>query len=294
RYQILSNDSHAWLVGYEGGNLATLGNDQDGELGSGIGYERTSLDSVQVLLPSHASSVLVGPEEYWTAGAEATFVSSVEHALSAEFGAVALTVTGPDGAAVDAEVSVVGSFEQEELPGGAGELVLPAGSHTLRVSAPGMTDSEHEVTVTLGETTPLAVSLVASDAGAIGGTVSDGSGAPIAGAAVSVEGGEPVTTGTDGSYLISDLEIGTYTVTASADGFIAESVADVAVTAGTVSEVDFVLVSAPNVAVVGDYSSRMTDFLTAAQIPATSVGWEVMDDLASYDVVILNDPASIS
>jgi len=293
RYQILSNDSHAWLVGYEGGNLATLGSDEQGERGSGIGYERTSTGSVQVLLPSHGSSVLVGPEESWTAGAEAIFVAAVEHAVAAEFGTVALTVTGPDGAPLDAEVSVVGSFEHEELPGGTGELLLPEGTHTVLVSAPGMTDSEHEVTVTLGETTPLAVGLVASDAGAIGGTVSDVTGAPVAGAQVAVEGGEPVTTGSDGSYLISDLEVGNYAVTASADGFIADTVADVAVTAGTVTEVDFSLVSAPNVAVVGDYSDRLTDFLTAAQIPATSLGWEVMGDLASYDVVILNDPASI-
>ncbi|QDO88252.1 S8 family serine peptidase [Ornithinimicrobium ciconiae] len=293
RFQILTDDSHAWLVGYEGGNLATIGNDSDGARGSGIGYERTSTDSVQVLLPSHGASILVGPGVHWTAGAQEIFVAAVEHSLDAEFGTVAATVTGPDGAPLDAELSVVGSFEHADLPGGTGELILPAGTHTLRVSAAGMSASEHEVSVTVGETTTLAVTLEASDAGAIGGTVRDGSGAPIVGAEVSVEGAEPATTGTDGSYLISDLTVGSYTVTASADGFTAESVEDVAVTAGTVTTVDFALVSAPNVAVVGDYSDRLTDLLNAAQIPATAVGWEVMDDLASYDVVILNDPAAI-
>ncbi|WP_109474065.1 carboxypeptidase regulatory-like domain-containing protein [Ornithinimicrobium cavernae] len=292
RYPILTGSYHAWLEGYEGGTLATLGSDEDGARGTGIGYDRTSDDSVQVLLPSHSASVLVGPEETWAPGAEAVFVAAVEHGTTAEFGTVALTVTGPDGA-VDADVSVVGSFEQQALPGGRGDLFLPAGEHTLRLTAPGMTALEQAVTVTTGGTTDVAVGLTASDNGAIGGTVSTASGAPVPGAQVSVEGGEPVTTGTDGSYLLADLAVGSYAVTASADGFTATTVEGVQVTAGTVTDLDLTLVAAPSVAVVGDYSNRITDFLTAEGIPATALGWEVMEQLEDYDVVILNHPATI-
>src|SRR5699024_9527623 len=104
RYPILSGRYHAWIEGYEGTTLATLGTAEDGALGAGIGYDRTSEGSVQVLLPSHSSSVLVGPGETWTDGATQVFVAAVEHATAAEFGTAALTVTGPDGG-VDAQVA---------------------------------------------------------------------------------------------------------------------------------------------------------------------------------------------
>ncbi|WP_256837637.1 carboxypeptidase regulatory-like domain-containing protein [Ornithinimicrobium faecis] len=293
RFPILSGKYHAWIEGYEGATLATLGTDEDGARGAGIAYERTSDDSVQVLLPTHSASVLVGPDETWTAGAEEIFVAAVEHATAAQFGTVALTVTGPEGP-VDADVSVVDSYEQEPLPGGTGDLFLPAGEHTLRITAPGMTASEQPITVVEGETAELAVELVASDNGSVGGTVTTSSGAPIAGASVAVADGEPVTTGADGTYLIADLAVGTYAVSASADGYTAATVEDVAVTAGTVTQVDLTLQAAPRVAVVGDYDQRMTDFLTAAQIPATATEWEVMDQLGDYDVVILNHPDAIA
>ena len=293
RYPILRDDSHAWLVGYEGGNLATLGSDQQGPRGSGIGYERTSPDSVQVLLPSHSASVLVGPGKHWVAGAEEIFVAAVEHALSAEFGTVALTVTGPDGTAVAAEVSVPGSFEHEELADGTGELLLPDGTFTLLVDAPGMRPLEQEVTVTLGGTTPLHVVLEASDAGAISGTVTDDAGDPVPGASVAVDGVDPVTTSPDGGYSIPHLDPGTYTVAVTAEGYLPAEVPDVEVSAGSVTDVDVELVASPAVAVVGDYSSRLTDLLTAAQVRATAVGWEVLDDLDAYDVVVLNNPPSV-
>ena len=247
---------------------------------------------MQVLLPSHSSSVLVGPGETWTAGAEATYVAAVEHATSAQFGTVALTVTGPEGP-VDAEVSVVDSFEHATLPGGTGELFLPAGEHTLRVSAPGMTAAERSVTVTDGATSELAVELVASQNGSVGGTVTSSSGAPIVGAEVAVADGEPVTTGADGSYLIADLAEGTYAVTASADGYTAATVEGVEVTASTVTDLDLQLQAAPRVAVLGDYNESMTTLLTEAQIPATATDWSVMDQLDDYDVVILNHPPAI-
>src|SRR5690606_26706782 len=84
-----------------------------------------------------------------------------------------------------------------------------------------------------------------------------------------------------------------YTVQVTAEGYLPAEVADVEVGAGSVTEVDVELVAAPAVAVVGDYSSRLTDFLTAARVDATAVGWEVMADLDAYDVVVLNNPPSI-
>ena len=283
---------HAWITGYEGGNLATLGSDGAGERGTGLAYERTSADSVQVLLPSHTASGLVGPERYWTAAGEEIFVTAVGHALEAAFGTVALTVTGPDGP-LEATVSVVDSFERQDLPGGTGDLHLDAGEHTLRVTAPGMTTAEEVVTVTAGETTELALTLTGSDAGAIEGTVRDTSGTPVPGATVTAGDAEPVTAGADGSYLVSDLTPGSYLVRAEAEGHTPTEVPDVEVTAGEVTALDLALATAPEVAVLGDHQDRLSTFLGEHQIPATPVGWEVMEDLDPYDVVILQHPASI-
>src|SRR5699024_6631350 len=124
--------------------------------------------------------------------------------------------------------------------------------------------SEQPVTVSTGETTELAVELVASDNGAIGGTVTSAAGTPVAGAQVAVADGEPVTTDADGGYLLADLAVGSYAVTASAEGYTSATVEGVEVTAGTVTEQDLALQAAPRVAVVGDYDQRMTDFLTGA------------------------------
>jgi Tol biopolymer transport system component len=54
----------------------------------------------------------------------------------------------------------------------------------------------------------------------ITGTVTEESGAPLSGAQVSCDCGTSGVTGLDGSYLISDVLSGTYTLTATLDGYI--------------------------------------------------------------------------
>ena len=87
--------------------------------------------------------------------------------------------------------------------------------------------------------------------GSISGTVTDGS-ISIDGATVSIDDtGLSMTTGTDGSYLIEDVPVGTYSVTASATGF--ES--------GTANDVD-----------VTDDGNTVVDFALSAVTPGTMVG----------------------
>src|SRR5690606_14933628 len=116
RNRLLGNGDHGWLEGYEGASLATLGTDQDGPVGSGIGYERTGYDSALVLLPSGAASPWAGPGRGWTDGSDAVLVDAVRHGIDAEFGAAQLQVTA-GGQPVDGTVTVVGSFERADVTG---------------------------------------------------------------------------------------------------------------------------------------------------------------------------------
>jgi hypothetical protein len=82
---------------------------------------------------------------------------------------------------------------------------------------------------------------VLTDFGILDGMVTrDGGTVPIEGATITVVGpnytGE---SGPDGSYMIDDVMIGTYTVTCTAPGYYPASVDDVVITAGDTTTVDF-------------------------------------------------------
>ena len=91
--------------------------------------------------------------------------------------------------------------------------------------------------------------------GTVTGTVTDeATGAPIAGATVTVDVGGQVrttVTGADGTYAFASLPVGSYDITAGAFGYATETVEDVAVTEGTATVVDFALAPVPSGAVSG-------------------------------------------
>jgi hypothetical protein len=82
-----------------------------------------------------------------------------------------------------------------------------------------------------------------AEAGTISGTVTDAStGDPIPNAVVSTSpGGFADTTGTDGSYSIVSVPVGTYSVTATASLYASQTEEDVVVTQDETTDVDFAL-----------------------------------------------------
>ncbi|GAB3440937.1 hypothetical protein GCM10027436_24900 [Actinophytocola sediminis] len=95
--------------------------------------------------------------------------------------------------------------------------------------------------------------------GTVSGTVTDESGAPIAGARVELTGGTPELpvqrteeTGSDGTYRLG-LPVGEYDATATAYGYLGDQ-ADVSVTLDTTTVRDFTLTAAPMVTVSGRVS----------------------------------------
>ena len=77
--------------------------------------------------------------------------------------------------------------------------------------------------------------------GSIAGTVSDGENKAIEGTTVKIEGTSyQATTGSDGSYTLADVEVGTYSVTASKQGYTSET-KDVTVIEDDTVTLDFAL-----------------------------------------------------
>jgi len=88
------------------------------------------------------------------------------------------------------------------------------------------------------------------EAGSITGTVTDESDTPMEGVTVTAKDGDVeiayAATQTDGTYTVSGLTAGTYTVVFSAEGYVTVEVPDVVVVAGeTTEEVDAEMVAEP-------------------------------------------------
>jgi hypothetical protein len=82
--------------------------------------------------------------------------------------------------------------------------------------------------------------------GAIGGTVTDSSGAPVNGASVVTSPASSTgTTNASGQYTIANVGPGSYTVTASAAKFLPQTTSSVAVTAGSTATANVTLTPAP-------------------------------------------------
>jgi hypothetical protein len=123
------------------------------------------------------------------------------------------------------------------------------GTYTVTVSAEEYIPSTVAGVEVLTDTvTTLDFTLVPVSKGALEGHVSDGeNGAIIVGASVNLEDGAGwnTTVATDGTgYYTATVEIGTYTVTVSADDFYPASVGGVVILTDTVSILDFDLIRA--------------------------------------------------
>jgi len=118
-------------------------------------------------------------------------------------------------------------------------LDVLVGSIDVICSASGYDPDTFTVAVTEDETITVDFSLT-PHYGSIGGTVADSEFVPIFGAVVSA-GGKSDVTGAGGSYLIDNLLIGTYTVTATASGYYGGVKSGIEVQEGEVTTVDFLL-----------------------------------------------------
>lgn len=150
---------------------------------------------------------------------------------------VKLTVRDQTGAAVPAQVSVLGEGEVPApvVADGQSSFELSAGTWTVVTTAPGLGRQERTVVVEPGRRAPVVIeSLLAPDQGdgAVALSVVDIEGKPIDQARVLVDGRPDGTTSTGGTLEVGDLAEGNHRVEVSAEGFQTVEARDLAVTNG--------------------------------------------------------------
>jgi len=126
---------------------------------------------------------------------------------------------------------------------------LPAGTHSVTANASGFVPSTQDVVVPLGTSVLLNFVLISQN-GSISGVVYHATLlTPLDNTNISVQIGLfsiTVMSGSDGSYNLTNIPEGTYTITASKDGYAPGTIADVVVTRGNRTDgKDFYLVEKP-------------------------------------------------
>ena len=199
-------------------------------------------------------------------------------------GTVTDSVSGDpiDGAMVIVSSGFGGSATADTVTTGADGTYevteLAAGNYTVTISATDYRNfSQRNVAVSADEITVDAALVVLPPAiGVIGGTVTDSvSGDPIDGAMVIVSSGfggsataDTVTTGADGTYEVTELAAGNYTVTISATDYRNFSQRNVAVSADEITVDAALVVLPPAIGVIG---GTVTDSVSGDPIDGAMV-----------------------
>jgi hypothetical protein len=126
---------------------------------------------------------------------------------------------------------------------------VPSGTHSVTASAPGYSSQTKDATLSAGEAAQVNFVLSPQNGSISGFVFSTTTSTPLNGSIVSVNLTDKtitVSTGTDGSYMISDLPEGNYSVVASKEGFFSVTQSGIAVTKGNRTEnVNFTLIERP-------------------------------------------------
>jgi outer membrane protein assembly factor BamB len=288
-----SNQQYEFFGGYSGTTLGVLGAEgRGGDLGDGVAFRFATPTSVHVLLDSLGASGFGFPGERWSDDAERIYLNAVAWALDATQAQIRGTVTSGGEPVAGAQVeSVESGASARTAADGTYRLGVPAGTHTVRVTALGYRPFETSVDVTEEAPAQLDVELVPVPRGAISGTVVDAeTAAPIAGVEVVLAGPQAgtATTGADGAFAFADLLPGDYTLTVGRPGYLPQTVsATVAEGETTTVEVEL---RRNNVAVLGDADRVLVDFLRANDVAAEEREWGGLAaaDVGGYDVLVVN------
>jgi hypothetical protein len=126
---------------------------------------------------------------------------------------------------------------------------IPAGTHSVTANASGFVRSSQDVTVQLGGSVLLNFVLLSQNGSISGHVYHAAIHTPLNNTSVSVHIGSFIITvlsGSDGSFNLTNIPEGTYTLTAEKNGFFSGTVADVVVTRGNrTAGVDFNLMEKP-------------------------------------------------
>ncbi len=280
---------YAWFWGYSGYTVADIGSEDAGIQGNAVALNVYG-KSLHVLLAGLAPQWFANVS-HWTDDAETIFINAITFAAldSGIEGYVTDEETEAplEGAKVWVNETGQAAYTDET---GFYRLYLPPGTYNVTAQAFGYYDSSAEgVEVVEDVLTPQDFDLAPMPSGFIAGTVTDvETGLPIEGAIITLLD-TPAATATDedGCYSIEAPE-GTYDVEAWAWGYKESIAHDVVVEENETVIADLNLEPMLVAAVLGDYQSQLTTLLLDKDILAEERGWDIMEDIGEYDVVVVN------
>lgn len=207
-------------------------------------------------------------------------------------GSASVTVTDSSGTEVASTTTASDGTYSVDVSGGD--------DYTVQVSTSGFTDASK--TVTVSSDTTVDITLSASESTyAIDGTVTDTDANAIDGATVELLDSndnvvDNVTTGSDGSYSITGVKAGDYTVRAEADGY-ASVRQDVTVDSDTTADLGLLVTDTwtferpegtPDHAYL-EFNESGTAYVAVSAFNNSTSSWETVVDYETVDVTYEND-----
>lgn len=289
-----SSVQYAVYDGYSGTTIGTLHHPERGVLGSGIGYEYRTANSVHVLLSGLHAGTYGHPDSKWTQEAKELYYNSVDWAISASLGEVTGTVRSVDGEAIPNAKVVIESLEMETTTNTSGQYKLGVGTGTyeIKASARGYMEQVKEFQISeLGEEIIADFDLEKIEGSSISVKVTNQEGVAVEGAKVRLTSSDfsgvedELITNEEGTAVFVDLLDGDYKVTVTLDGYM-NSTGEVTLEG---ENKDITLVVSPiEVAVLGDWNESLTNFLNEEGLYAEARDWTVVEDLEHYKLVVVN------
>lgn len=298
RISILQNGTnsvqYAVYDGYSGTTIGTLHHPERGLLGSGIGYEYRTANSVHVLLSGLHAGTYGHPDLKWTEDAKELYFNAVDWAISASLGEVTGTVRSADGEAIPNAKVVIESLGMETTTSATGQYKLGVGTGTyeIKASARGYLEQIQEIRISeLGEEIIADFELEKIEGSSITVRVTNQEGDVVEGANVrltssdSSELEDELISDEEGSAVFADLLEGEYEVSVTKDGYV---IAAEMVTLGRENQDITIQLSRIEVAVLGDWNDEITNLLFGEGLFAESKDWTVVEDLEHYKLVVVN------
>lgn len=280
---------------YSGTTLGTLMNPVKGELGSSIGYKFSSSNSVHILLSSLQIGSYGNPNDRWTENSKAIYLNAVDFALTASQGEIKGAVTDGQGKPVaGAVVSIQGTnMKTTSNSSGLYRFGIGVGNYEVKVQARGFAEQTQSAQVTeLGSSVEVNFTLEAIDGFDLSGVITNKKeGKAVANASLTlIPQDEPDFTmeaisNEDGSYDYENLLPGAYTLMINTEGYLPETF-DIEI--GNEDQEFNAEINAYEAAILGDVNGSLTTLLNGEKLFAEERGWDILEDVAKYEVVLVN------
>lgn len=289
-----SNQQYAVYDGYSGTTIGTLHHSERGVLGSGIGYEYRTANSVHVLLSGLHAGTYGNPDSRWTEDAKELYFNAVDWAISASLGEVTGTVHSSDGGPIPNATVVIEALELETKTNASGQYKFGVGTGTyeIKASARGYLEQVKEFQLSeLGEEKVVDFDLEKIEGSSLTVKVTDQAESLLQGAKVRLTSShssiieDESITNEEGTAVFADLLDGEYEVSVNLDGYIFST--EKVILEGEDIEITIEL-SSIEVAVLGDWNESITNFLNGEGLYAEARDWTVVENMERYKLVLVN------